>query len=171
MPSGSRGSVTTTSGSPQGQRCADGGDPARRAARAAVSTADRSPGGDRGRSPVRGRRGTSVASTFELVRGGSPASSTDLHSVVHHARRRGRREVRGSLQRRLGGERLAVRADHDVRRLAGHQVAEACAGLLADVGRVAPARPSRTPAGRCCSRRWRSGCAAPRSGCAAGSRP
>ena len=84
---------------------------------------------------------------FVCADGGSPASWTDLHSVVHQAVGVEVVDVRGSLRRRLRGQGLAVGADHDVRRLAGHQVAEAGAGLLLDVGRVVPARPSRPGAG------------------------
>ena len=69
------------------------------------------------------------------------------------------------------GEGLAVLADHDVRRLAGHQVAEARPRLLLDVRRVLPALLLALELVDARLARRRSGRAATGSGCAAGSRP
>ncbi len=134
MPLGSRGSVVTTSGLPHGQRwptswMARGSRPswAATAARSAGSRAAHCFGPSI-RLRRRGLRLRRVPG--QLHRAPLLAPPGGRHLAVD-----GRRVG----QRGLGLQRPAVVPDHDVRRLARHQVAEAGPGLRRDVRRVVPA--------------------------------
>ena len=139
VPLGSRGSVVTTSGLPHGQRwptswMARGSRPswaAIAASSAGSITGLRPPGVSSGASMSVAAGGVSL--------GGLPARTTDCQASSNHGsgvplQRLGRLRQLG-----LALQRLAVLAEHDVRRLAGHDVAEPLAGLGLDERRVVPA--------------------------------
>ena len=140
-----------------------------------ASTAARSAAVDR-----RGQLGALPPRYFSGLRasavgvGGLPASSTDRHSVgPPGGRRRRGRSVRGSVSVACGRQRLAVLADHDVRRLArasrSRSAPRACS---LDVGRVASSAAfSRSSSSMSLCARRDLGAQVAGSGCAAGSRP
>ena len=136
MPSGSRGSVATTSGLPHGQRCPIAWMP--RGVRPSwAATAASSAAIDHGFPARSSRRSRSAGGAWGF--GGLPASSHGL-PLLGPPRGGGRAgDGRRVAQGRLALQRLAVLAQHDVRRLAGHHVAEPLVGLCLDERGVVPA--------------------------------
>ncbi len=122
MPSGSRGSVSTTSGAPHGHRCATPRTPRGSrpscAATAARSAAEKDSGGPLTATGCPRRR-PARCPTAPRTRAARPGS-------------------RGPRDGRRGLRRLRL-AQHEVRGLARHHEEQPLAGLLLDVRRVLPA--------------------------------
>ena len=143
MPLGSRGSVVTTSGLPHGHRWPIESMPRGRRsswARIAASSAASMRGLSRGSRLVAHCLVPSTRSTGSSSGGGGlPASSIDSHADVHQAVGTVLITSSGSLSEACASSGSPSASDHLEAGLAGHQVAEPCAGLRLDVGRVVPA--------------------------------